>query len=504
MPTIEASLSATLGSLSASSTAVFDKDYDKVGLLLTGDFNSLNQSSNKIIKSFTNVPVYGAFFGDARVDSTYAYAFPYGDGVIQFDGAGYCKFNHSGLLDLGGGDWTIEFWYWNRNTTYSNYRTILSKRDYWGTDYQIYINITNGKLSFYNGTPYVGDYTLDTNGYQYIIYEKYGTNITGYINGSPNHTFAASANSGGKPLYLGTYENEFATGCMKNLRITKGIARYQGNPGPSGWGNQLREYVIPLDLGFKRTNEDPTPIPRTFPYTFPEPSFKFSNPEIKPADYWFGGNGIVTGFISTPDAAISAPITLLYERDGTRIKTIWSNPDGSFEFNGLRTDQKYIVVAEHPTREYSSTSKDNILPTLAGTNIILVLGTSGSGAVLKRPVALYNGKLEELRQTDSLYGFLKSWEIYGDVASKNLSNGDRILADTTTNPITLNLPSSPAFNACASVKDYAGNSSNNNITINASHNFEGVPGPYVINTNKKFVEFTYTGATKGWVVTSSN
>lgn len=66
--------------------------------------------------------------------------------------------------------------------------------------------------------------------------------------------------------------------------------------------------------------------------------------------------------------------------------------------------------------------------------------------------------------------------------------------DPTSNPITVNLPSSPATGLSFLIKDATGQSAINNITIApASGNIDG-SATFVLNTNFESVAVTYTGS----------
>lgn len=133
------------------------------------------------------------------------------------------------------------------------------------------------------------------------------------------------------------------------------------------------------------------------------------------------------------------------------------------------------------------------------SNVAFTLPAVGQGAtVLKRPVAMYAGRLKELQAGDSLFGFLKAWVIKS--SAYTLVNGDRILVDTSTTALTQTFPASPSFNDIVAVKDYAGTFATNNCTLNPNgEKIDGVAGNVVLNTNGAKREFVYTGATYGWL-----
>jgi hypothetical protein len=127
---------------------------------------------------------------------------------------------------------------------------------------------------------------------------------------------------------------------------------------------------------------------------------------------------------------------------------------------------------------------------------------STSGPVVnKRPLALYDGRVKELQEGDSLYGFLKVWSIV--IADTPLEDGDRVLANTTVDPLLMSLPSAPSFGEIVAIKDYAKTFAINNCTIDRNgEKIDGVAADLVLNVNGQAIELTFSGAAQGLLTTS--
>jgi len=91
----------------------------------------------------------------------------------------------------------------------------------------------------------------------------------------------------------------------------------------------------------------------------------------------------------------------------------------------------------------------------------------------------------------------KPWSL--KTANYNATNGDRIIADTSSGTFNINMPVDPILGQ--QVKIAPGNDWSTNIVSVVSANlFHGQPGPFTLNTSK-IVEFVYSTPAYGWVIT---
>lgn len=82
-------------------------------------------------------------------------------------------------------------------------------------------------------------------------------------------------------------------------------------------------------------------------------------------------------------------------------------------------------------------------------------------------------------------------------------SGEGYLVDTTSAAITVTLPTSPSEGDEIIITDYASNAGTNNITLDpGTLNLRGATDDFVMSTNNQSVRLLYSGATKGWLVTT--
>jgi hypothetical protein len=90
-------------------------------------------------------------------------------------------------------------------------------------------------MYFYNGTSYSGTTRIQANVWTHCAWERAGTTLTLYADGVPNGSFTITGTVQGattNPIYIGSKDNGLGgygtTGYIDDLRITNGIARYNG------------------------------------------------------------------------------------------------------------------------------------------------------------------------------------------------------------------------------------------------------------------------------------
>jgi len=152
-------------------------------------------------------------------------------GSAYFDGTGdYLSVPTSSPLVLSGGVWTIECWCYLTSSSFSTYRILINKRSgSSAASYDLYFNITNGYLSFYNGTEYWSTTVPNIGVWNHIAAVYDGTNINLFMNGVRVLQTATTNPDNGGNLYIGADENgtsNFFIGYISDVRIIKGTAVY--------------------------------------------------------------------------------------------------------------------------------------------------------------------------------------------------------------------------------------------------------------------------------------
>ena len=97
------------------------------------------------------------------------------------------------------------------------------------------------------------------------------------------------------------------------------------------------------------------------------------------------------------------------------------------------------------------------------------------------------------------------WNTTKKTADFTATNGDGFFVDTTSQAITVTLPSSPSAGNIVAVADYAGTAGTNAITIARNGSpIEGSTEDATLDTDRDTVTLVYVDATQGWVAVNSN
>ena len=100
-------------------------------------------------------------------------------------------------------------------------------------------------------------------------------------------------------------------------------------------------------------------------------------------------------------------------------------------------------------------------------------------------------------------GGLIKWITTAKTATFDAVSGEGYLVDTTSAAITVTLPDAPSAGDEIIIVDYASNAGTNNITLDpGTLNLRGATDDLVLSTNNQTAKLLYSGATKGWLVTT--
>lgn len=224
---INTSVNAT-ANISNSNLQLFDPNFANVALLLHG--NGADGSTSFVDNSVNNLTPTAN--GNVQID-TAIYKFP--TGSIQFDGNGdYLNYGNQSVLDLGSGNFTIEFWlYKNANTAYM---TVCGDFLAASTNtFSILFDDNGTKITWFNGAStsftLTATNTMSNTTWTHIAFVRSGTTLTLYQNGNANGTGTLSTNYNATTNFLiGIDPQLIATrwlnGYLDDFRITVGIARY--------------------------------------------------------------------------------------------------------------------------------------------------------------------------------------------------------------------------------------------------------------------------------------
>ena len=155
------------------------------------------------------------------------------DGAMYFNGSSdHLTTATATPLVLSGSVYTIECWCYLTSNDFSSYRILVMKRvASTAASYNIFFNITNGYLAFYNGTQYTSTTAPPINAWNHVAAVYDGTNINLFMNGVRVLQTATTNPDNGGSLWIGV-EADASTnrfiGYISNIRILKGTALYSG------------------------------------------------------------------------------------------------------------------------------------------------------------------------------------------------------------------------------------------------------------------------------------
>lgn len=164
-------------------------------------------------------------------------------GSILIQGSGdYMTATAPSVMVLGTSNFTVEAWIYLKDYVYTN--MVLSRNDNSGTgstgSWYFGTNNTTGQLQWGQSTT---DYWASTgpivplNQWNHVVYQRSGTTITGWLNGTLGVTQTLSIDLSGTGTInigkgRGTTTNYF-NGYISNLRVVTGTALYTNNFTPS-------------------------------------------------------------------------------------------------------------------------------------------------------------------------------------------------------------------------------------------------------------------------------
>lgn len=185
-------------------------------ILLSGINSNATDKSNKNVLETV---------GNAQISTTQK---KYGSGSLYFDGTGdYLSARANSMMTLGPSDWTIECWLYLNSVTGTqgiiDYRIAAS-----GVYPLLYLS---GAVLYFNtsNTNVITGSSLSISTWYHIAVVKSSGSTKLYINGTQAGSTYTDANNylaNTSVLFGNTWDNNYLSAYIDDLRITKGIARY--------------------------------------------------------------------------------------------------------------------------------------------------------------------------------------------------------------------------------------------------------------------------------------
>jgi hypothetical protein len=193
-------------------------------------------TNTELLCNFTNAGIFDQTgknnletVGNAQIDTTTK---KYGTGSMEFDGTGdWLKVPNSVDIQLGTGDFTIEFWVYLATGDTGSNRGLVAKGGA-STGWLVSLNTTQKVVFTFTSSTITSTGAITTNAWNHIavVREGTGSNQTKiYIGGTNDGTGTVSTNfNQTEVMYIGANRaaGDPMKGFIDDLRITKGVARY--------------------------------------------------------------------------------------------------------------------------------------------------------------------------------------------------------------------------------------------------------------------------------------
>ncbi|RWG16723.1 LamG domain-containing protein [Mesorhizobium sp.] len=179
------------------------------------------------------------FNGNAQLDT--GVSPPFGTASLLVDGSGdFVSTADSADFDFGSGNFTIEAFV--RTVANANNQTIVSQYASVGSDnaWEMQANISPGLTGRFSpsgtsGTNVGGGTSLTATTWHHVCFERSGTKYRLYIDGTMvgSNTDGSALHNSAYGLRIGARDNNtgYFNGHIKEIRITKGVARYNSDSG---------------------------------------------------------------------------------------------------------------------------------------------------------------------------------------------------------------------------------------------------------------------------------
>ena len=197
-------------------------------------------SETKLLLNFTNASIIDNTIknnietvGNTQIDTSIK---KFGTGSMQLDGTGDAlRLPHSPTLAMDSGDWTIEFFMYYDNSSFTGYRTIIDQRNSSDSETSIVIYFDGGNsLDFYTAGGMKADIptsSMTVRTFHHIALVKNGSTTKFYLDGTATGASDTSDTRSYVTVgdtHIGERYNssQYFLGYLDDFRITKGVARY--------------------------------------------------------------------------------------------------------------------------------------------------------------------------------------------------------------------------------------------------------------------------------------
>ena len=348
-----------------------DLYFDKVSLLLHMD--GADGSTAFTDKSSATKTVTAN--GNARISTAQGL---WGGASGYFDGNGdYLALPSSAAFGFGLDDFTIEAFIYISGAQGTD-RGITDFRATDGSDVGTFFidGPAGNRLAFWHGAKLGATGTaLEQNTWYHVVLCR-GTGVMRcFLNGVLQWSSSSAVDFGNsRPLGIAGSVMTMALGAgsspffghMRELRITKGSARYTANfsPPTEPFPNSAASN-IPLIAPALHTN---APGRSLVAVSAPVPAFSTRRaPALATArDVEVGGPGAIYGTTKTkgtPNQPAKARVVLLHQRSKLPVRETWSDPiTGAFAFTSIDVNQQFLTLAEDAAGNFRPVAANRLTP----------------------------------------------------------------------------------------------------------------------------------------------
>jgi len=215
-----------------------DDQFNRVSFL--SHFDGANNGVNNVFDdgSANNYTVTAA--GNVTQGSFGPFARPDGDWGVSFDGGSYVTSNYlqvaeSSDFDFGTGDFTVEFFFFNREYgAYYDYLVTFGNSTTTTSSFGIYIDGGTSINLWQNSAAIASSTSYNTNQWYHLAVVRASGTVKFYLDGSEikSASFSSDISSPGGMNVANwrlASDSQYFNGIISNLRVVKGTAVYTGN-----------------------------------------------------------------------------------------------------------------------------------------------------------------------------------------------------------------------------------------------------------------------------------
>jgi len=218
-----------------------DDEFNRVSFL--SHFDGANNGVNNVFDDGSASNHTVTAYGNVTQGSFGPFARPDGEWGVSFDGGSYVTSNYlqvaeSSDFDFGTGDFTVEFFFFNRAYgAYYDYLVTFGNNTGATTSFGIYI-ADGTNINLWNGGAIASSTSYNTNQWYHLAVARASGTVKVYLDGSEIKSASLSSDissPGGMNVanWRLAGDSQYFNGIISNLRVVKGTAVYTSNFTPS-------------------------------------------------------------------------------------------------------------------------------------------------------------------------------------------------------------------------------------------------------------------------------